>query len=608
MTTAEFQAPNLSDGQWERLQSLAKELSPEQAIWVGGYFTGHADALRGRTDAAPPAALPPAVPPPVEPAVPQRTLTLLYGSETGNGIELAAVIKKQAHSLGIAARDIDMADAKLALLKEAGDFIVVCSTHGEGEPPQPALDFFEQLEGRKAPRMEGSRFAVLALGDSTYEFYCEAGKRLDRRLAELGAERLAERIDCDVDQLGAGKDWAFRVLDGLAGPATFAAAPVAEPQPAAARTEYDEAHPFAAEVLENIVLTGRGSTKETRHIELSLAGSGLTYEPGDPLGIVPTNAPEVVAELAAALGFSGAEQITLDDTPTRLGEALGRAFEIIAATPRFLGHWAGISGADALRALTAADRAAERTAWLREHHIIDIVREFPVSGLAASDFVAGLRRLQPRLYSIASSQAAQDGDVHLTISAVRYELHGSERRGVVSGRLGDLAENAMLPVYVRANPHFRLPADDVPIIMIGAGTGVAPYRAFVQERELRGASGRAWLIFGERNFRCDFLYQAEWQAHQQPGGGLSLIDPVFSRDGAEKRYVQDRIRERAHEIGAWLEDGAHLYVCGDADGMAPGVHQALIDAVGLAGRLSPEAAAEKVRALQRDGRYHKDVY
>jgi sulfite reductase (NADPH) flavoprotein alpha-component len=291
-----------------------------------------------------------------------------------------------------------------------------------------------------------------------------------------------------------------------------------------------------------------------------------------------------------------------------LGEALEGLFEIAAATPRFLGHWAGLSGAADLAALGAADKASERTAWLAAHHIVDITRLYPVPGVSGEDFVAGLRRLQPRLYSIASSQQVQDGDVHLTISTVRYELHGSERRGVVSGPLGGLPDDATLPVYVRPNPHFRLPADDVPIIMIGAGTGVAPYRAFVQERERREARGRSWLVFGERNFRSDFLYQAEWQAHQRPGGGLSLIDAVFSRDGAGKVYVQDRIRQRAFEIFAWLEEGAHLYVCGDAEGMAKGVHQALIDAVVFAGQRPAEAADAYVRALQRDGRYHKDVY
>jgi sulfite reductase (NADPH) flavoprotein alpha-component len=606
MAAAQFPTPNLTETQWQSLRALATELTPEQGIWVGGYFAGYADALRGGVPILPMPGSPPAVTQPTEAAAPQRTLTVLYGSETGNGIELAGAIVKQAQAVGIAARDIDMADAKLATLKEGGDFLLICSTHGEGDPPQPALDFFEQLASKKAPRMEGARFAVLALGDSTYEFYCGAGKRLDARLAELGATRLAERIECDVDQLGAGKDWAFRLLEGLGGPVaapTVAAAPAV----AAVAAGYDEAHPFQAEVLENVVLTGRGSSKETRHLELSLAGSGLTYEPGDALGIVPRNDPAVVSDLLESLNFSGSEPVTVGGRTLQLAEALGAGFEVAATAPRFLTYWADLTDAAELRALTAADKAAERTAWLREHHVVDIVRQFPANGLSADEFIAGLRGLQPRLYSIASSQTAQDGDVHLTISTVSYTLHGSARRGVVSGALGKLADDAKLPIYVRPNAHFRLPADDVPIIMVGAGTGVAPYRAFVQERELRGATGRSWLIFGERNFRSDFLYQTEWQEHQKRGS-LSLIDAVFSRDRAGKTYVQDRIRERAFEVYAWLEAGAHFYVCGDADGMAPGVHQALLDVVALAGQRQGETADEYLRALQRDGRYHKDVY
>lgn len=611
MTAAQFPTPNLTETQWQSLRALATELTPEQGIWVGGYFAGYADALRGGVPILPVPGLPTAVTVPAEAAASQRTLTVLYGSETGNGIELAGTIVKQAQAVGIAARDIDMADAKPALLKEGGDFLLICSTHGEGDPPQPALDFFEQLASKKAPRMEGARFAVLALGDSTYEFYCGAGKRLDARLAELGATRLAERIECDVDQLGAGKDWAFRLLDGLGQPAAPAPAPAvpsaATPAAAIVAKGYDEAHPFQAEVLENMVLTGRGSSKETRHIELSLAGSDLVYEPGDALGIVPRNDPAVVAELLESLKFSGSEPVTVGGRTLELAEALSAGFEVAATTPRFLTHWAELTDAASLRALTGADKAAERTAWLREHHVVDIVRQFPASGISADTFAAGLRGLQPRLYSIASSQAAQDGDVHLTISTVNYTLHCSTRRGVVSGGLGGLADDAKLPVYVRPNAHFRLPADDVPIIMVGAGTGVAPYRAFVQERERRGATGRSWLIFGERNFRSDFLYQTEWQEHQKRGS-LSLIDAVFSRDGSGKVYVQDRIRERAFEVYAWLEAGAHVYVCGDADGMAPGVHQALLDVVALAGQRQGETADEYLRALQRDGRYHKDVY
>ena len=262
-----------------------------------------------------------------------------------------------------------------------------------------------------------------------------------------------------------------------------------------------------------------------------------------------------------------------------------------------------MSGASSLVEMSAG----ERLAYLEANHVIDIVRQYPLRGIAPEDLLTGLRRLQPRLYSIASSHAAQDGDVHLTVSTVRYELHGSERQGVVSGGLGHLEDGATLPVFVQSNPHFRLPADDVPIIMVGAGTGVAPFRAFLQGREFRGATGKSRLFFGDRNFRSDFLYQAEWQAHLK-SGALTSMDVAFSRDASGRAYVQQRLREAADQVYAWLEDGAHFYVCGDAKGMAPDVHATLVELVASVGSRNAVSAEAYVRELQRQGRYQKDVY
>lgn len=603
MTKSDFPGPGLTEEQWDRLKHLATSLTPEQSNWVGGYFTGYADAARSGTDAA-------LIQPPVAATIvgpSQRTLTILYGSETGNGLTLGEELARHAATLGLAASVTDLADYRPAALKHEQDLLLITSTHGEGEPPQPALGFFEFLDSRKAHRLDGARFAVMALGDSTYEFYCEAGKRLDLRLAELGAERLAPRIDCDVDQLLMGRSWALKLLQQLhdeRAPTPATVAPTASP---AASRSYDQSSPFLAEVVENIVITGRGSSKQTRHLELSLAGSGLSYEPGDALGIVGRNDPAVAEQLLACLGFTGSEQLLVGDKPTTLGAALEGDFEIAAATPRFVSLWAELSGSDELAALAGGERAADRTAYLEAHHVIDIVQRFPARDVSPERFVAGLRGLQPRLYSIASSHSAQDGDVHLTVSTVHYPLHGSERWGVVSGGLRRLADGGALPVYIKPNPHFRLPADDVPIVMIGAGTGVAPYRSFIQERQVRGARGRSWLFFGERNFRSDFLYQAEWQGHLRDGS-LTFMDVAFSRDSAARTYVQQRLRERSFELYAWLQEGAHLYVCGDAKGMAPDVHRALLDIVGEAGAHAPEAAEDYVRGLQRDGRYQRDVY
>ncbi|HTM76507.1 MAG TPA: sulfite reductase flavoprotein subunit alpha, partial [Devosia sp.] len=427
MTKSQLPGPGLTDEQWDRLKAIATSLTPDQSNWVGGYFTGYADAAR----------IGGAVQPPVEASAPaastQRTLTILHGGETGNGAAMAEAVAKQAATLGLAATTADLAAYKPSALKQEQDLLLISSTHGEGEPPQPAQGFFEFLDSRKASRLDGVRFAVMALGDSTYEFYCEAGKRLDRRLEELGAERIAPRIDCDVDQLALGKNWAGTVLQGLVQTAAPVAAVSAAPATGPVLQSFDQANPYQAEVLENLVLTGRGSSKQTRHLELSLSESGLHYEPGDTLGIVLQNDPRVVAELLDCLALDPAASLTVDGQPSNLGDALATGFEIATATPRFLTHWATLSGASALADLAGPDKAAERVAYLEAHHVVDIARLYPVAGLTPETLVAGLRALQPRFYSIASSQAAQDGDVHLTVSTVRYELHGSERFGVVSG-------------------------------------------------------------------------------------------------------------------------------------------------------------------------------
>lgn len=605
--------PALSEDQWQQISSLATSLSPEQATWISGYFSGVSDSFRlgtrsgsAGTDIAlaerPPAAAAAA-------AVASRTLTILYASETGNSAALAKALEQDAKAQGINASAASMADYKFRALKDEQDLVVITSTHGEGDPPQAGIGFFEFLESRKAPKLPQLRFAVLALGDSTYEKYCEAGKRIDRRLEELGAQRIAARVDCDVDYEEPAAAWHADVLHRLAPVAQAAAAVPASPVASPAQTvSFDKKNPFVAGVIDNIVLTGRGSSKETRHVELSLADSGLTYQPGDALGIVPRNDPALVAALIEKLKLSTDAPVTVKQQTLPLHEALGRAFEITAATPRFLDHWASVTGASELERLRSPEEGAARTAFLHNHHVLDIVNRFPASGIEPATLLAGLRPLQPRLYSIASSLAAAPDEVHLTVGTVQYDLHDIARKGVASGHLATLTdEDATLPVYIQPSAHFHLPANDTPIIMIGAGTGVAPYRAFMQQREAEAASGRSWLFFGERNFRSDFLYQVEWQALLK-SGVLSRLDVAFSRDGADKVYVQDRLREQGRDLYAWLEDGAHVYVCGDAAHMAPDVHAALAGVVETHGGLSREAANDYLAGLQRDRRYLLDVY
>ncbi|MGE3745052.1 MAG: assimilatory sulfite reductase (NADPH) flavoprotein subunit [Sphingomonadaceae bacterium] len=596
MKIADYPGVALTLEQWGLVTQLSKSLSPAQARWISGYFAGF-DA--GLTQVAVPLSANAAVAP---------KLTILYGTETGNAADLAKVLAEAARAKGLAPTLADMAAYKHRELALEEDILILVSTYGEGDPPQPAAGFFEFVEGRKAPTLEGKRFAVLALGDSTYEYYCEAGKKLDHRFEELGARRLAPRADCDVDYEEPAAAWTAQILDLLAADAV-APVPAAATDPlAVTASAHDKRNPFAATVIDNLPIIGRGSSKETRHVELSLAGSGLRYEPGDALGIAVSNDPIVVDRLLDVAGFAGDTVIELKGKAVTLAEAFTHDLEITAATPRFLDYWTQISEADALRNLHSEDRTGERAVFLRTHHVADIVRRFPLGGVRPEGFARALRPLQPRLYSIASSLAVTVDEAHLTVAPVRYTLHGEARTGVASGMLADrIGLDASLPVYIQSNAHFRLPVDDAPIIMIGAGTGVAPFRAFLQEREARGVNGRSWLFFGERNFRTDFLYQTEWQGWLRDGT-LSRMDVAFSRDRADKIYVQHRMAERAGEIFAWLEDGAHIYLCGDAAHLAPDVHETLIEIVESQSRTGRESAEDYVRSLQADHRYQRDVY
>ena len=604
--TASFPEDALTIEQWQLLEGLAQTLNPAQARWVSGYFAGFQSGL-GRGGSVVSAVTGQSLS--TAPTVAARTLTILYGSETGNARELAKSLSAAADAAGLSSEIADMADYKPRRLKDAQDILVIVSTHGEGDPPQTATGFFEFVEGHRAPRLEGVRFALLALGDSTYEKYCEAGKRLDSRLAELGAQRLRERVDCDVDYDDAASLWgaeltALFTVDAAA----VASSHAATPKTAGAQTLHDKQNPFAATLLENIPIVGGASTKQTRHLELDISGSGLTYQPGDALGVVAANDPVVVEAIIAATGLDEDASVLVKGETLALSQALEHYYEVAAASPRFLTQWAELSGAETLKKLGEVDAAAERIAFLRDHHPVDIIRRFPATGIEAKDFLAGLRPIQPRLYSLASSLSAVPDEAHLTLAPVRYNLHGQARNGVASSLLADRIEpGSRLPVYIQENPQFRLPASDAPIIMVGAGTGVAPFRAFMQEREATGIGGPSWLFFGERNFRSDFLYQTEWQAWLK-AETLSRMDVAFSRDDAGKVYVQHRMRENAAALFAWLEDGAHFYVCGDAAAMAHDVNEALVELIAEEGGFGRDAAEDYVRRLIADHRYQRDVY
>ncbi|QEA38157.1 assimilatory sulfite reductase (NADPH) flavoprotein subunit [Pistricoccus aurantiacus] len=578
---------------------LIEALSADQRTWLSGYLTG----VNAAASAQPAPSQAPAAHP----------LTILYGSETGNAEGVARQLGEQALARGLDARVVDLADYKHKELRQEARLVIVTATHGEGEPPDPAADFYEFLHGRKAPKLKECLFAVLGLGDSSYEFFCQTGQDFDRRLEALGAERLSPRLDCDVDYEEPAQAWITQLLDALASrsdtPAPGAEPAALTPQDSPQATRYDRQHPFLAEVLECQGLNGRGSPKETYHLELSLEGAGLDYQPGDILCLLPRNREAEVSALLDALGLDPEERVESHSGGRSLFEALRDDYEITTLTPPVVEAYAARIEAPAIGELLAKERRGELMDYLYGRHLIDLVLEYPGANLDAPALLGMLRKLQPREYSIASSHLANPEEVHLTVAAVRYTSFERERHGVASTYLCDLIEPGdRVPIYLRTNKHFRLPDNpETPLIMVGPGTGVAPFRAFLQQREELGASGPSWLFFGNPHFRTDFLYQTEFQDWLKRGV-LSRLDVAFSRDEAEKIYVQQRLRERGGEVYRWLEDGAHFYVCGDAERMAPDVNDALIEIVREHGGHSKEAATDYVKQLQRDKRYQRDVY
>jgi sulfite reductase (NADPH) flavoprotein alpha-component len=600
----------LSRAKAEQLEPLLEALSPEEMLWLSGYLAGLARPVR-------PSALAAAQP------TPSPTLTILYGSETGHAAALAKRMGELARERGLRSSVVDMAVFRPQSLKETKHLVVITSTHGEGAPPDPAAGFFEFLHSRKAPRLAAMKFAVLGLGDSTYEHFCQAGKEIDETLQALGAERIHPRADCDVDYQDQAAQWTEAVLTAFAcetaSSTENAIRPVsnvvdvtaslarARGQPSAPL--HDQREPFPAPILETLVLNGRGSDKETRHIELSLEGSRLTYEPGDSLAIVSENDPALVSELIEILCLDAAALVRNGASEIPLAEALSRVYEITALTPRFVERYAEVAQSETLRALARPESRADLIAYAGSRQIIDVVAETPVKGLEAARFASMLRKLQPRLYSLASSQAAYPDEAHLAVAVVRYQSHERGRKGVASTYLAERRGlDDLVPVYVERNNNFRLPSDGAtPIIMVGAGTGIAPFRAFLQEREAEGAKGETWLFFGDRRFRTDFLYQLEW-LRLLKDKSLTRMDVAFSRDQANKYYIQHRLLEQSKDVYAWLEEGAHFYVCGDAAGLGPDVHEALLTVIAREGGMSADFAEEYLKRLQSERRYERDVY
>lgn len=594
--TTDLNSSPLSGDQQARLGELLSDMNEGQLFWLAGFLAGKCAGGSANADTA------------TAPTSAAAELTILFGSQTGNAEELAQQLAARAADKGVSAKVVDMADYKPKQLKKEQYLAVLTSTQGEGDPPDNALDFHEFINGKKAPKLEGLRYSVLSLGDSSYEHFCKTGQDFDSKLATLGATALAERVDCDVDYEDLAEDWINRVLETIAVEA-------GANQPAAANTvaaeqaptsAFNRKNPYAAVILTNQLLSGRGSDKEVRHIELSLEDSGLAYKPGDALGIYPENSPVLVSELLETLGFDGAQIVSADERDIPLRDALAFYREITLLTPPLMKHWADLAEDNALKAMVADSR--ELKAWTEGRDVLDLIQAWPVATLAPQELVNVLRKLPPRLYSISSSQAAVDDEVHITVAAVRYASHGRDREGVASGWLSDrMREGDKVRVYIDPNKKFALPDDTAPVIMVGPGTGVAPFRAFLQERDERQAEGDNWLFFGDRRFRSDFLYQSEWLKWRRDGL-LTRLDVAFSRDQTEKRYVQHCLEENSAEVWAWLQRGASLYVCGDADKMAPDVHKALLGIASKQGGLNQEQAEDYLRQLNRDKRYQRDVY
>ncbi|MFM4832587.1 assimilatory sulfite reductase (NADPH) flavoprotein subunit [Aeromonas media] len=584
----------LSDEQQLQLNQVLSTLNTQQLAWVSGYLYGLSQS--GVQSVATSAAV----------AAPSGSLTILYGSQTGNAKGVASAIQAQAKAHGLPVTLTSMADYKPKQLKKESHLLVVVSTYGEGEPPESAVDLFEQLKKGKIGKLEGLKFAVLGLGDSSYEFFCQTGKDFDDFLSKAGAERIHELASLDVDYQDAAKAWGEQAVNAVAATLSAGAATASvagSVQAAVGHSQYHKENPFPARLSVNQKITGRDSTKDIRHIEINLEESGITYQPGDALGIWFDNDADLVGEVLALTGLSGDEATA--QGPLRA--ALTRHFELTRLHGGFITGLADISGNAALKDL-AGDKA-QVNALVASAQVVDVLKRFPAT-LTAEQLVKLLRPLTPRLYSIASAQSEVEEEVHLTVGVVRYpQEDGTVRSGGASSYLADrLAEDAEVRVFVEHNDNFRLPANpDTPVIMVGPGTGIAPFRAFMQEREAQGAEGKNWLFFGNPHFTQDFLYQVEWQRYVK-SGLLSKISLAFSRDQANKIYVQDRLREAGLELYQWLEAGAHFYVCGDANHMAKDVQEALLDVISDHGHKSREEAEEYLSELRRAKRYQRDVY
>ncbi|EDV3193624.1 NADPH-dependent assimilatory sulfite reductase flavoprotein subunit [Salmonella enterica] len=587
----------LNPEQLARLQAATTDLTPEQLAWVSGYFWG---VLNPRSGAV-------AVTPAPEGKMPG--ITLISASQTGNARRVAEALRDDLLAANLNVTLVNAGDYKFKQIASEKLLVIVTSTQGEGEPPEEAVALHKFLFSKKAPKLTDTAFAVFSLGDTSYEFFCQAGKDFDNKLAELGGERLLDRVDADVEYQSAAAQWRARMVDVLKSrtPVVTSAQPVASGAVNDIHTSpYTKDAPLTATLSVNQKITGRNSEKDVRHIEIDLGDSGLRYQPGDALGVWYQNDPALVKELVELLWLKGDEPVTVDGKTLPLAEALEWHFELTVNTANIVENYATLTRSESL--LPLVGDKAQLQHYAATTPIVDMVRFSPAQ-LDAQALIDLLRPLTPRLYSIASSQAETENEVHVTVGVVRYDIEGRARAGGASSFLADrVEEEGEVRVFIEHNDNFRLPANpQTPVIMIGPGTGIAPFRAFMQQRAAEGAEGKNWLFFGNPHFTEDFLYQVEWQRYVKEGV-LNRIDMAWSRDQKEKIYVQDKLREQGAELWRWINDGAHIYVCGDARRMAADVEKALLEVIAEFGGMDLESADEYLSELRVERRYQRDVY
>jgi len=590
-----------SEEQLENIKNLINPLNEIQLAWISGYLAGRSQLPLPQQNGK-------AAEVPAADQV-NRKLTILYGSRTGNGKGLAKMTEKMAADIGLPVEVKSMEDYQPKELINEKYLLIIVSTHGDGVPPFQAKAVYDHLHGKRAQRLEETQYAVLALGDSSYFHFCKTGKDFDSKLEALGAKRIREILCCDVDYKQSDEVWIqetladFKRLTGSGSAETTV-------KPVGVETEksvlFTKQNPYAAQVFEKINLHGRGSERTTLHIELQADVAGLSYEPGDSAGIIPVNAKGLITELLQVTALNPDQTIEINRNKRKLGEALYRDLELSKITPDVIKRYLEQFPDNKLEAVYKDQQALQTYIYGRD--IVDLLTDYPVK-LTATQLVSILKPLQPRYYSIASSPNAYPGEIHLTVALVDYEQGGRNKRGTCTGFLSDvLEEDEHVPVFIESNPNFRLPAyPETPIIMIGAGTGVAPYRAFVQERALNPDSGKSWLFFGNRHFETEFLYQTEWQQHLK-SGALTRMDVAFSRDGEKPVYVQHRLLEQAGDIYQWIEEGAHLYICGDMKKMAVDVQNALSTILRQEGGYNADEAQEYLNRMEQEKRLQLDVY